>query len=354
MTDTSGIHVTETTATHPRGPAGSPPLLEVKGITKSFGHGRRRLTALDGVDVRLERGETLGLVGESGCGKSTLARVVLGLERPDSGTVRFNGTDPFTLKGKELLAWRRRVQMVFQDPFASLNARMSAADLIGEPWRTHRDIVPTAKDRERRVRELLSLVGLRESDAHRYPNEFSGGQRQRIGIARALALDPDLIVCDEPVSALDLSVQAQVLNVLSELRERLGVSYVFISHDLSVVKHVSDRVTVMYLGKVIEHGRTEDVFDRPLHPYTAALMSAAPTLDVSGRTRDEEIQLRGEIPSPFDIPSGCRFRTRCWKSEARCGDHAPLAVTREGAADTGPEAHEALCHFPLGIGTTGA
>ncbi|KAK1185335.1 ATP-binding cassette domain-containing protein [Streptomyces sp. NBS 14/10] len=353
---TSGAPVTETAATGPRrdSSAGSPPLLEVSGITKSFGHGRRRLTALDGVDVRLERGETLGLVGESGCGKSTLARVVLGLERPDTGTVRFDGTDPFTLKGKELLAWRRRVQMVFQDPFASLNARMSAADLIGEPWRTHRDIVPTAKDRERRVRELLSLVGLRDSDAHRYPNEFSGGQRQRIGIARALALDPDLIVCDEPVSALDLSVQAQVLNVLSELRERLGVSYVFISHDLSVVRHVSDRVTVMYLGKVIEHGLTEDVFDRPLHPYTAALMSAAPTLDVSGEARDEEIQLRGEIPSPFDIPSGCRFRTRCWKSEARCAEHAPLAITRDGAADPGREPHEALCHFPLGTGQRGA
>ncbi|MGW3566474.1 ABC transporter ATP-binding protein [Streptomyces sp. NPDC000941] len=353
---TSGAPVTETTATGPRrdSSAGSPPLLEVSGITKSFGHGRRRLTALDGVDVRLERGETLGLVGESGCGKSTLARVVLGLERPDAGTVRFDGTDPFTLKGKELLAWRRRVQMVFQDPFASLNARMSAADLIGEPWRTHRNIVPTAKDRERRVRELLSLVGLRDSDAHRYPNEFSGGQRQRIGIARALALDPDLIVCDEPVSALDLSVQAQVLNVLSELRERLGVSYVFISHDLSVVRHVSDRVTVMYLGKVIEHGLTEDVFDRPLHPYTAALMSAAPTLDVSGETPDEEIQLRGEIPSPFDIPSGCRFRTRCWKSEARCAEHAPLAITRDGSADPGREPHEALCHFPLGTGPRGA
>ncbi|MDX3227969.1 oligopeptide/dipeptide ABC transporter ATP-binding protein [Streptomyces sp. ME19-01-6] len=356
MSEVSEVPVTEPTVANPRGggSAGSPPLLEVSGVTKSFGHGRRRLTALDGVDVRLERGETLGLVGESGCGKSTLARVVLGLERPDSGTVRFNGTDPFTLKGKELLAWRRRVQMVFQDPFASLNARMSAADLIGEPWRTHRDIVPTAKDRDRRVRELLSLVGLRESDAHRYPNEFSGGQRQRIGIARALALDPDLIVCDEPVSALDLSVQAQVLNVLSELRERLGVSYVFISHDLSVVRHVSDRVTVMYLGKVIEHGRTEDVFDRPLHPYTSALMSAAPTLDVSGQTGDEEIQLRGEIPSPYDIPSGCRFRTRCWKSEARCAEHAPQAVTRESTAGTGLEPHEALCHFPLGIGPTGA
>ncbi|WP_107055549.1 ABC transporter ATP-binding protein [Streptomyces sp. NRRL F-5135] len=331
------------------GRADAPPLLEVAGVTKTFGHGRRRLTALDGVDLRLRGGETLGLVGESGCGKSTLARVLLGLERPDAGTVRFDGTDPFTLRGKALLAWRRRVQMVFQDPFASLNARMSAADLIGEPWRTHRDVVPTAQARERRVRELLSLVGLRESDAHRYPDEFSGGQRQRIGIARALALDPDLIVCDEPVSALDLSVQAQVLNVLSELRERLGVSYVFISHDLSVVRYVADRVTVMYLGKVVEHGRTEDVFDRPLHPYTAALMSAAPVLDASRAAEDAEIRLRGEIPSPYDIPSGCRFRTRCWQAEDRCADLAPPAVSRADAGDPGRpgQPHAALCHFPL-------
>ncbi|MBZ9642093.1 ABC transporter ATP-binding protein [Streptomyces sp. PSKA30] len=337
-----------TTATpEPRaeGTDGHPPLLEVRGVTKSFGSGRRRLTALDGVDVQLGRGQTLGLVGESGCGKSTLARVLLGLERPDAGTVRYDGVDPFALRGKELLNWRRRVQMVFQDPFASLNARMSAADLIGEPWRTHRDVVPDAKAREKRIRELLSLVGLRESDAHRYPNEFSGGQRQRIGIARALALDPDLIVCDEPVSALDLSVQAQVLNVLSELQSRLGVAYVFISHDLSVVRYISDRVTVMYLGKVIEHGETEDVFERPQHPYTAALMSAAPVLDTSRATHDQEIQLKGEIPSPFDIPSGCRFRTRCWRAEDRCATEAPSAVVREpeGAGD----AHTALCHFPL-------
>ncbi|MBX9395516.1 dipeptide/oligopeptide/nickel ABC transporter ATP-binding protein [Streptomyces sp. TRM72054] len=233
-------------------------MLEVRGVTKSFGSGRRRLTALDGVDVQLGRGRTLGLVGESGCGKSTLARVLLWLERPDAGTVRYDGVDPFALRGKELLNWRRRVQMVFQDPFASLNARMSAADLIDEPWRTHRDVVPDAKARERRIRELLSLFGLRESDAHRYPNEFSGGQRQRIGIARALALDPDLIVCDEPVSALDLSVQA-------------------------------------------------------------ALMSAAPVLDTSRASDDQEIQLKGEIPSP--------------------------SVVREPEA-TG-DAHTALCHFPL-------
>ncbi|CAM5646465.1 ABC transporter ATP-binding protein [Streptomyces atroolivaceus] len=331
------------------GPRENPPLLEVRGVTKTFGSGRRRLTALDGVDLRIGRGQTLGLVGESGCGKSTLARVLLGLERPDEGTVRFDGTDPFALRGKELLAWRRRVQMVFQDPFASLNARMSAADLIGEPWGTHRDVVPGAKAREKRIRELLSLVGLRESDAHRYPNEFSGGQRQRIGIARALALNPDLIVCDEPVSALDLSVQAQVLNVLSELRTRLGVTYVFISHDLSVVRYISDRVTVMYLGKVIEQGDTENVFERPQHPYTAALMSAAPVLKPTRDARHQEIHLQGEIPSPFDIPSGCRFRTRCWRAEDLCATRTPPPVVRE--TEDAAEPHTALCHFPLEAGS---
>ncbi|QHY99795.1 Oligopeptide transport ATP-binding protein OppF [Streptomyces sp. S4.7] len=330
--------------------SGTAPLLEVTGVTKSFrvprnAAGHNRLTALDGVDLRLGRGETLGVVGESGCGKSTLARVLLLLERPDAGTVRFDGTDPFTLKKKELLAWRRRVQMVFQDPFASLNARMSAADIIGEPWRTHRDVAPTA--RATRVRELLDLVGLRAADAFRHPNEFSGGQRQRLGIARALALDPDLIVCDEPVSALDLSVQAQVLNLLSDLQRRLQVSYVFISHDLSVVRHVADRVSVMYLGKVIEHGATEEVFDRPVHPYTSALMSAAPALDVSGAPpRGDRVLLRGEIPSPLDPPSGCRFRTRCRYAVDKCAEEPPVSV-RDGS-------HEALCHFPLGIEPVGA
>ncbi|MFI6028151.1 ABC transporter ATP-binding protein [Amycolatopsis magusensis] len=321
-------------------------LLEVSGVRKTFRVARNRLTALDGVDLRIGRGETVGLVGESGCGKSTLARVLMLLERPDEGTVSFAGVDPFTLRGKELLAWRRRVQMVFQDPFASLNARMTAAELIGEPWRTHRDVQPTAAARAARVRELLDLVGLRAGDAERYPNEFSGGQRQRLGIARALALEPELIICDEPVSALDLSVQAQVLNLLAELQERLGVSYLFISHDLSVVRHVADRVSVMYLGKVIEHGPAEAVFDQPLHPYTAALMSAAPSLDVSGSARPERILLQGELPSPLNPPSGCRFRTRCWQATDRCAAEAPPVVSRE--------AHEGLCHFPLAVAAASA
>ncbi|WP_199429202.1 ABC transporter ATP-binding protein [Qaidamihabitans albus] len=321
-------------------------LLEVGGLTKTFevaagASGRTALRALDGVDLTLGRGETLGLVGESGCGKSTLARVLLLLERPDGGHVRFSGVDPFTLRGKDLLAWRRRVQMVFQDPFASLNPRLNAAELIGEPWRTHRDLVPAGK-RAARVRELLELVGLRAADAGRYPQEFSGGQRQRIGIARALALEPDVIVCDEPVSALDLSVQAQVLNLLGDLQAELGVSYLFISHDLTVVRHIADRVAVMYLGRVVESGPTEEVFGSPAHPYTAALLSAAPSLDAVREGGRERIVLTGEVPSPVDPPSGCRFRTRCWLAEDRCAQVAPVAEARPGEP-----AHHAACHLPL-------
>jgi oligopeptide transport system ATP-binding protein len=330
--------------TGPSGPSAGA-LLEVAGVSKSFhvpktASGGNRLRALDGVDLRLGRGETLGLVGESGCGKSTLARVLLMLERPDRGTVRFEGVDPFSLRGKELLKWRRRVQMVFQDPFASLNARLCAADIIAEPWRTHRDLVPV-KERGKRVAELLEMVGLRAGDARRYPQEFSGGQRQRIGIARALALNPDVIVCDEPVSALDLSVQAQVLNLLTDLQSRLGVSYVFISHDLSVVRHVADRVSVMYLGKVVESGPAEQVFTSPRHPYTAALLSAAPVLDVTSAAR-ERILLEGEVPSPVDPPSGCRFRTRCWLAQDICAEQEPPPRPHPER----PE-HAAACHFPL-------
>ncbi|WP_419998971.1 ABC transporter ATP-binding protein [Streptomyces boninensis] len=320
------------------------PLLQVSELTKTFpvrsGGKARQLRALNGISFDLRRGETLGLVGESGCGKSTLARTLMMLERPDSGSVRFDGVDPFRLKGPRLLEWRRRIQMVFQDPFASLNARMTAGDIIGEPWRTHKDLYRTAKEREARVRELLDLVGLRKGDEHRYPQEFSGGQRQRIGIARALALSPDVIVCDEPVSALDLSVQAQVLNLLDDLQRQLGVAYLFISHDLSVVRHVADRVLVMYLGGIVEQGAAQAVFDRTLHPYSAALMSAAPSLDAEARR--EQIILSGEIPSPLSPPSGCRFRTRCWKATDACASAAP-----EPAADSRDEAHTAACFHPL-------
>ena len=304
----------------------SPAVLEVRNLTKTFKvpagkDGKTQLRALDGIDLDLARGETLGLVGESGCGKSTLARTLMMLERPDDGTISWDGTDPYALKSKDMLALRRRVQMVFQDPYASLNARMSAGEIISEPWRTHKGLYKSKRDRAARVRELLQLVGLRPSDEHRSPQEFSGGQRQRLGIARALALRPSVLICDEPVSALDLSVQAQVLNLLNELQQELGISYIFISHDLSVVRHVADRVAVMYLGRIVETGPTERVFDTPMHPYTEALMSAAPTLDPS--TRRTRIILEGEVPSPLNPPSGCRFRTRCVHATDECAQSSP-------------------------------
>jgi oligopeptide transport system ATP-binding protein len=320
-------------------------LLSVRDLCKTFRvpggrGGTAKLRALDGISLDLARGETLGLVGESGCGKSTLARTLMMLERPESGTVSFDGIDPFSLRGKDLLKFRRRVQRVFQDPYASLNSRMTAGDIIAEPWRTHRTLHPMKHDRATRVRGLLDLVGLGAKAIDKYPQEFSGGQRQRIGIARALALDPDVIICDEPVSALDLSVQAQVLNLLNELQQQLQISYVFISHDLSVVRHVADRVAVMYLGRIIETGPTEAVFDRPNHPYTAALMSAAPKLDPA--QRGKRILLKGEVPSPLNPPSGCRFRTRCQRATEVCAqERPPLALDLQVAG------HTAECHHPL-------
>jgi oligopeptide transport system ATP-binding protein len=320
-------------------------LLSVRDLRKTFRvpggrGGPAKLRALDGISLDLARGETLGLVGESGCGKSTLARTLMMLERPESGTVSFDGIDPFSLRGKDLLKFRRRVQMVFQDPYASLNSRMTAGDLIAEPWRTHRTLHPSKRDREMRVRGLLDLVGLGARAMDKYPQEFSGGQRQRIGIARALALDPDVIICDEPVSALDLSVQAQVLNLLNDLQQQLQISYVFISHDLSVVRHVADRVAVMYLGRIIETGPTEAVFDRPNHPYTAALTSAAPKLDPA--QRGTRILLKGEVPSPLNPPSGCRFRTRCQRATDVCAQERPPV-----ALDLQVAGHTAECHHPL-------
>lgn len=320
-------------------------LLSVRGLAKSFRvAGGKKLRALDGIDLDLDRGETLGLVGESGCGKSTLARTLMLLERPDSGTVSFDGIDPYRLRGKELLTFRRRVQMVFQDPYASLNSRMTAGEIIAEPWRTHKTLYPSRRDREMRVRGLLDMVGLSAKASGKYPQEFSGGQRQRVGIARALALNPDVIICDEPVSALDLSVQAQVLNLLNDLQRELKISYVFISHDLSVVRHVADRVTVMYLGRIIETGPTQAVFDRPEHPYTAALMSAAPKLHAEHR--GERILLTGEVPSPLNPPSGCRFRTRCAHATDICAaQRPPVSRDRQGTG------HSVECHHPLGAPT---
>lgn len=314
-------------------------ILSADEIVKTFSAGKKRLYALDGVSIHVDRGETLGVVGESGCGKSTLGRALMTMERPDSGTIRYEGRDPFSMDKAEFRAWRRKVQMVFQDPYSSLNPRMSAAALITEPWRSNRDLYPTKAEKSRRLAELLELVGLRPTDGRKSPREFSGGQRQRIGVARALALSPEVLILDEPVSALDLSVQAQVLNVLTEIQNRLGVSYVFISHDLAVVQHIANRVAVMYLGRVVEQGDADLVFSHPRHPYTEALMSASPSMEQPETARDRVV-LQGEVPSPVNPPSGCRFRTRCWKAQDLCAAEAP-AVTVEPSG----QAYE--CHFPL-------
>jgi oligopeptide transport system ATP-binding protein len=257
-------------------------LLRVTDLSKTFrihqGGRKSQVKALDDVSLTLSEGETLAIVGESGSGKSTLGRTLLALERPDSGSVLFDGESPFDLKGRELRRWHRHIQMVFQDPYASLNSRMTARQLVSEPWQTHRELYPTARERDERSDQLLEMVGLKAQHAHKTPRAFSGGQLQRIGIARALALDPRIIVCDEPVSGLDLSVQGQVLNVLKDLQRRLGVAYVFISHDMSVVRHMADRVAVMYHGKVVECGPVDAVLDAPSHAYTRALIDAAPSL----------------------------------------------------------------------------
>ncbi|MEW2290045.1 dipeptide ABC transporter ATP-binding protein [Streptomyces sp. NPDC047841] len=329
------------------------PLLEVTGLVKHYPLTRGVLfrkqigavRAVDGVDFTLAQGETLGIVGESGCGKSTVARLLCGLERPTAGTVTFRGEDITRLSGKALKAVRRDIQMVFQDPYTSLNPRMTVGDIIGEPYDIHPEAAPRG-DRRRRVRELLDVVGLDPEYANRYPHQFSGGQRQRIGIARALALRPEIIVADEPVSALDVSVQAQVVNLLARLQADFGLSYVFIAHDLSIVRHISDRVAVMYLGRIVETGRDTEIYDHPTHPYTQALLSAVPVPDPDAREHRERIILTGDVPSPADIPSGCRFRTRCWKARERCAVEVPaLAVPAAFRDAAGPAAHASACHF---------
>jgi len=328
------------TGTTTNGPA---PILEVKDLVKHYpltGGGviRRRIGdvhAACGVSFDLHPGETFGLVGESGCGKSTTGKAILQLQPPTSGSVKFQGEELVGKTRKQMRGIRRDLQVVFQDPYASLNPRIPVNAIVAEPLQIHGLYGKQGKER---VRELLTVVGLNPEHGNRYAHEFSGGQRQRIGIARALALEPKVMVLDEPVSALDVSIQAGVVNLLEELQARLGLAYVFIAHDLSVVRHISDRVAVMYLGKIVETGSRDSIYERASHPYTQALMSAVPIPDPKLERQRQRIVLEGDVPSPVNPPSGCRFRTRCWKAQAICAEEEPALIDRG-------QGHPVACHF---------
>ncbi len=318
-------------------------MIEVKGLKKHFditnslfAKERKIVKAVDGVDFFINKGETFGMVGESGCGKSTVGRTILRLYKPTAGEILLDGEDISQLNKRQLLPYRKDMQMIFQDPYASLNARMTVKDIVGEPLDIHG--LAKGAEREERIHDLLRRVGLNRDHASRYPHEFSGGQRQRIGIARALAVDPKFIICDEPISALDVSIQAQVVNMLADLQEEFGLTYLFIAHDLSMVRYISDRVGVMYLGSLAEVAETEELYNHPLHPYTQALLSAIPLPNPDVAKANKRIKLEGEVPSPINPPSGCKFRTRCPYATQRCAEEEPKI--REVSPD-----HFVACHI---------
>jgi oligopeptide transport system ATP-binding protein len=343
--------MSEATATHstPAAENGAAPLLEVRDLVKHFpiqggllfNHSVGAVQAVDGVSFSLRSGETLGLVGESGCGKSTLARTVLQLLEPTAGSVRFEGKEITGLGRKQLQPLRREMQMIFQDPYASLNPRKRIGQIVGSPLKLHG--IAEGKDLRTQVEELLDRVGLAPEHYNRYPHEFSGGQRQRIGIARALALKPKLVIADEPVSALDVSIQAQIINLLEDLQDEFDLTYIFVAHDLGVVRHVADRVAVMYLGKIVEIGPSAEVYSNPVHPYTEALLSAVPIPDPRANAAREERILEGDVPSPANPPSACRFHTRCPYATEICSEVEPDFVRHRGS-------QWAACHHPLSVG----